>query len=44
MDGGNHMTTWLSTYPFPIFGHGWELTEPPRWPYRGDTRVGNDDW
>lgn len=44
MNGGNHMTTWLTTYPFPIFGHGWELAEPPRWPYRGDTRVGNDVW
>lgn len=44
MNGGNHMTTWLTTYPFPIFGHSWELAEPPRWPYRGDTRVGNDVW
>jgi virginiamycin A acetyltransferase len=44
MNGGNHMTTWLTTYPFPIFGHGWAGTEPPRWPQRGDTRVGNDVW
>jgi virginiamycin A acetyltransferase len=32
MNGGNHMTTWLTTYPLPIFGNGWELTEPPQWP------------
>ena len=49
MNGGNHMTTWLTTYPFPIFGHGWEGAEPPRSPQRGDTRVRNDavawwDW
>jgi virginiamycin A acetyltransferase len=44
MNGGNHMTTWLTTYPFPIFGHGWALAEPPQWPHRGDTRVGNDVW
>jgi virginiamycin A acetyltransferase len=36
------MTTWLTTYPFPIFGNGWDLAEPPQWPHRGDTRVGND--
>jgi virginiamycin A acetyltransferase len=44
MNGGNHMTTWLTTYPFPIFGHGWESAAPPQWPQRGDTRVGNDVW
>jgi len=25
MNGGNHPTDWLTTSPFPIFGHGWEL-------------------
>lgn len=44
MNGGNHPTTWLTTFPFPIFGHGWERAEPPAWPSRGDTRVGNDVW
>lgn len=44
MNGGNHATTWLTSYPFPIFGHGWELTEQPQWPYKGDTTVGNDVW
>jgi virginiamycin A acetyltransferase len=44
MNGGNHMTSWLTTYPFPIFGHGWDAGAPPSWPQRGDTRVGNDVW
>jgi virginiamycin A acetyltransferase len=44
MNGGNHPTTWLTTYPFPIFGHGWEAATPPEWPNRGDTVVGNDVW
>ena len=44
MNGGNHPTTWLTTYPFPIFGGGWEAAEPPAWPSRGDTVVGNDVW
>ena len=44
MNGGNHPTTWLTTYPFPIFGHGWEAAQPPAWPTRGDTVVGNDVW
>jgi virginiamycin A acetyltransferase len=44
MNGGNHPTTWLTTYPFPIFGQGWEPATPPSWPNRGDTVVGNDVW
>jgi virginiamycin A acetyltransferase len=44
MNGGNHATTWLATYPFPIFGQGWELPEAPAWPNKGDTVVGNDVW
>jgi virginiamycin A acetyltransferase len=44
MNGGNHMTSWLTTYPFPVFGHGWEAVEQPQWPFRGDTQVGNDVW
>jgi len=44
MNGGNHMTSWVTTYPFPVFGQGWEKMEPPNWPHRGDTRVGNDVW
>jgi len=44
MNGGNHHTTWLTTYPFPIFGQGWEAAMPPSWPHKGDTVVGNDVW
>lgn len=44
MNGGNHPTTWLTTYPFPVFGHGWEAAMPEAWPGKGDTVVGNDVW
>jgi virginiamycin A acetyltransferase len=44
MNGGNHHTGWLTTYPFPIFGHGWEAAMPASWPNKGDTVVGNDVW
>lgn len=44
MNGGNHPTDWLTTYPFPIFGQGWEAALPERWPVKGDTTVGNDVW
>jgi virginiamycin A acetyltransferase len=44
MNGGNHPTTWLTTYPFPVFGHGWEVATPTAWPMKGDTIVGNDVW
>jgi len=44
MNGGNHPTTWLTTYPFPIFGGGWESAMPASWPHKGDTIVGNDVW
>jgi virginiamycin A acetyltransferase len=44
MNGGNHHTTWGTTYPFPVFGNGWEKAMPSSWPHKGDTRVGNDVW
>lgn len=44
MNGGNHPTDWLTTYPFPIFGAGWEAAMPAQWPSKGDTTVGNDVW
>ena len=36
----------LSTYPFGIFGQGWEAAtpRPGDLPYKGDTVVGNDVW
>ncbi len=42
MNRGNHPTDWLTTYPFPVFGHGWEAAMPERWPHRGDTVVTRD--
>lgn len=46
MSGANHKLDGISTYPFPVFGSGWEtamnlLTELPS---KGDTIVGNDVW
>jgi len=44
MNGGNHRTDWLTNYPFPIFGSGWEVAMPDSWPDKGDTVIGNDVW
>lgn len=44
MNGGNHATDWFTTFPFPVFGNGWEVAAPESWPYRGDTLVGHDVW
>lgn len=44
MNGGNHHVATMSSYPFSIFGNGWEAAAPESWPYKGDTRVGNDVW
>lgn len=45
MSGANHSLDGFSTYPFSIFGAGWE-GEPVDWVKnsRGDTQVGNDVW
>lgn len=46
MNGANHPLAGVSTYPFWIFGGGWEGAQPPAGsePYKGDTVVGNDVW
>lgn len=46
MNGANHKLSGISTYPFQIFGHGWEkvMPQPGDLPYKGDTIVGNDVW
>lgn len=46
MNGANHLTSGFSTYPFYIFGHGWQAAapKPGDLPYKGDTVVGNDVW
>lgn len=47
MNGANHAMSGFSTYPFNIFGHGWEQGFDVRtWETenRGDTIVGHDVW
>ena len=46
MNGANHLSSGFSTYPFGIFGGGWErvMPTPADLPYKGDTVVGNDVW
>lgn len=45
MNGGNHLTTGISSYPFAIFGHGWDKAmEDKVYPQKGDTIIGNDVW
>lgn len=45
MNGANHALDGLSTYPFAIFGEGWEDPSAD-WSQgsRGDTVIGNDVW
>lgn len=46
MNGANHQMDGISTYPFFIFGNGWESATPApgELPYKGDTVIGNDVW
>ena len=46
MNGANHKLSGISTYPFQIFGNGWEkvMPKPGDLPDKGDTIVGNDVW
>jgi virginiamycin A acetyltransferase len=46
MNGANHKLAGISTYPFQIFGNGWEKVapEPGDLPCKGDTVIGNDVW
>jgi virginiamycin A acetyltransferase len=46
MNGANHKLTGFSTYPFQIFGNGWERVMPQadEFPFKGDTVIGNDVW
>ncbi|WP_223619097.1 Vat family streptogramin A O-acetyltransferase [Lysobacter sp. ESA13C] len=46
MNGANHKLSGISTYPFQIFGNGWErvMPEAEELPYKGDTVVGHDVW
>lgn len=45
MNGANHLTDSLSTYPFSIFGNGWEKAmEGKTFPQKGNITIGNDVW
>jgi virginiamycin A acetyltransferase len=45
MNGANHLTDAISTYPFAIFGDGWEnAMEGREYPRKGDISIGNDVW
>lgn len=45
MNGANHLTSSLSSYPFAIFGNGWENAMTGKtYPHKGDVIVGNDVW
>lgn len=45
MNGANHLTDALSTYPFAIFGHDWaDAMKGKTYPTKGDTIIGNDVW
>ena len=46
MNGSNHKLNCISTYPFSLFGNGWERIIPKieDLPFKGDTVIGNDVW
>lgn len=45
MNGANHLSKSISSYPFAVFGEGWEKAmEGKSYPYKGDTIIGNDVW
>lgn len=46
MNGANHKLDGISTYPFPIFGYGWEsaMNDLMNLPSKGDIIIGNDVW
>lgn len=44
LNGGNHHTETLSTFPFGVFANGWEPAMPGDWPHKGDIRIGSDVW
>lgn len=46
MNGANHEMSGFSTYPFYIFGHGWERVTATsnESSFKGDTVIGNDVW
>ena len=45
MNGANHLTNALTSYPFAIFGNGWEnAMDGKEYPQKGDITIANDVW
>lgn len=45
MNGANHLSEAISTYPFAIFGEDWsDAMQGKEYPTKGDTIIGNDVW
>ncbi len=46
MNGANHRMDGITTYPFSLFGGGWEKAVPTleQLPFKGDTVIGSDVW
>ncbi|MEZ5059585.1 MAG: CatB-related O-acetyltransferase [Saprospiraceae bacterium] len=45
MNGANHLSKSVSSYPFAIFGADWkDAMEGKSYPVKGDTIIGNDVW
>ncbi len=45
MNGANHLSKAISTYPFAIFGRDWSTAmEGKTYPTKGNTEIGNDVW
>ena len=45
MNGANHLTSAITSYPFAIFGADWKnAMDGKAYPTKGDTIIGNDVW
>ena len=45
MNGANHLSEAITSYPFAIFGKDWsQAMDGKQYPVKGDTIVGNDVW
>ncbi len=45
MNGANHLSEAITSYPFAIFGHDWsDAMKGKAYPQKGNTLIGNDVW
>jgi virginiamycin A acetyltransferase len=45
MNGANHLTKSISSFPFAIFGENWKnAMDGKNYPTKGNTEIGNDVW